>query len=172
MRNDVALLVIDVQKSLFAKSTPIYNAEGLLENVNHLIDCARQANVPVVYLQHCNDSFLAEGSDGWQLHPQLHPPVNDLMIHKRHGSAFKQTPLKAQLDARGVSSLVVTGLVTQGCVRATCLDAKKLGYRVVLASDGHSNYHKQAAKLIQELNQKLSEAGVELRASSEINFHE
>jgi nicotinamidase-related amidase len=84
-----------------------------------------------------------------------------LVIRKRHGSAFEQTPLKAQLDARGVTGLVVTGLVTQGCVRATSLDAKKLGYRVILASDGHSNYHKQAARLIQEWNQKLNEAGVD-----------
>ena len=66
--------------------------------------------------------------------------------------------------------MVVTGLVTQGCVRATCLGAKKLGYKVILVSDGHSTYHKQAAHLIAEWNQKLSAGTVELQEAREIEF--
>ena len=41
------LLVIDVQKGLFEKTTPIYKAKQLLENINILIDKARQENVPM-----------------------------------------------------------------------------------------------------------------------------
>jgi nicotinamidase-related amidase len=165
---DVALLVIDVQKGLFDKSTPIYNAGKLLENINALVDCAHRAGAPVVYVQHANESWLAPGSEGWQLHPGLQPLGTDLAIHKRHGSAFQGTGLGKELEARGIGRLVVTGLVTHGCVKATCLDARKLGYRVILVKDGHSNFNKQAAEMIAEWNQKLSDGGVELKSTQDL----
>ncbi len=164
----VALLVIDVQQGLFDKSTPIYNAGKLLENISALVGCAHRAGVPVFYVQHANESWLAPGSDGWQLHAGLRPLDIDCAILKRHGSAFQGTGLGKELKTRGISRLVVTGLVTHGCVKATCLDAVKLGYGVTLVKDGHSNFHKQAAGVIAEWNQKLSEAGVELKSTQEL----
>jgi nicotinamidase-related amidase len=53
-------------------------------------------------------------------------------------------------------------------VKATCLDAVKLGYGVILVRDGHSNFHKKAADVIAEWNQKLSEGGVELKSTQEL----
>jgi nicotinamidase-related amidase len=166
--NDVALLVIDVQKGLFDKSTPIYDAARLLENINALADCAHRAGVPVFYVQHANESWLAPGSEGWQLHAGLRPLDIDGAIQKRHGSAFQGTGLGKALEARAISRLIVTGLVTHGCVKATCLDAVKLGYGVILVKDGHSNFHKKAADVIAEWNQKLSEGGVELKSTQEL----
>jgi nicotinamidase-related amidase len=65
---------------------------------------------------------------------------------------------------------VVTGLVTHGCVKATCMGAKDLGYEVILVKDGHSNFNKQAAKLIDEWNRKLGDGGAEPRLAEEIDF--
>ncbi len=70
-----ALLVIDVQKALFEKSTVIYQADRLLRTINLLIEQARKTQTPVIFIQHSNDSFLAKGSDGWQLHGDLKPPA-------------------------------------------------------------------------------------------------
>jgi nicotinamidase-related amidase len=122
----------------------------------------------VFYVQHANESWLAPGSDGWQLHAGLRPLAIDGAIQKRHGSAFQGTDLGKELAARAISRLVVTGLVTHGCVKATCLDAVKLGYGVILVKDGHSNFHKKAADVIAEWNQKLSEGGVELKSTQEL----
>ena len=166
--DDVALLVIDVQQGLFDKSTPIYNAGKLLENINALVDCAHRAGVSVFYVQHANESWLAPGSDGWQLHAGLRPLDTDCAVQKRHGSAFQGTGLGQELEARAIRKLIVTGLVTHGCVKATCLDAKKLGYGVILVKDGHSNFNKQAADVIAEWNQKLSEGGVELKSTQDL----
>ena len=66
--------------------------------------------------------------------------------------------------------MVITGLVTHGCVKATCIGAKRQGYEVVLVKDGHSSFSKQAAKLRAEWNEKLSEGTVELGATEEIAF--
>jgi nicotinamidase-related amidase len=165
-----ALLVIDLQQGLFKKSIPIYNADLLLEHITSLIDRAHRSGAPVFYVQHANTGFLAEGTEGWQFHPDLHPTPNDTIIHKRHGSAFQETPLGTELAARNIHHLIITGLVTHGCVKATCLDALKQGYHVTLVRDGHSNYHAQAGPIIEEWNQKLAEAGADLKAAQEIAF--
>jgi nicotinamidase-related amidase len=165
----VALLVIDVQKGLFKKSTPVYKAEQLLENINALIRRAGRAGAPVLYIQHAN-KMLVEGTDDWELHPEIERLQTGVAIHKRHGSAFKDTNLREELESRGVRRVVITGLVTHGCVRATCIGAKSQGYEVVLVKDGHSSFSKQAAKLIAEWNEKLSEGTVELRVTEEIAF--
>jgi nicotinamidase-related amidase len=168
-REGIALLVIDVQLGLFQKPTPIYRASALLANINALIGRARQAAIPVIYVQHCNDSFLQKDSPGWQLHPDLSPPaVGDLRIYKRHGSAFEDTPLEQELEARHVGALLIAGLVTHGCVKAACLDACALGYRVTLAADGHSSFSKEAAKLIDEWNIRLAQAGAQVCPAAEI----
>jgi nicotinamidase-related amidase len=167
---NTALLVIDVQQGLFRKSTPIYRAEELLENINALVDKAHSANVPVCYIQHSDKLALRKGSDDWRLHPQLQPLKTDDLVHKQHGNAFAETNLGEILDARSVGRLVVMGLVTHGCVRATCLGAKKLGYHVTLVSDAHSNYSDKAAQLIEEWNRKLQAQGVELKLAAEVAF--
>ena len=73
-------------------------------------------------------------------------------------------------NAGNVGTVVVAGLVTHGCVKATCLGAKELGYRVVLVEDGHSSYHKQADKVIEEWNAKLSKESIEVKSTQEIDF--
>jgi nicotinamidase-related amidase len=165
-----ALLVIDVQKALFDRSTPIFQSGQLIQNINELVAKAHRAHVPVIYVQHANTSFLAEGSEGWELHPQLKPLRSDLQIVKHHGNAFQETCLADELKARGITTVVATGLVTHGCVKETCLGANQLGYRVILVKDGHSSYHKKAAQLIEEWNQKLSDGVVELKSTQDVDF--
>lgn len=74
------------------------------------------------------------------------------------------------LDTRNIHTVVVTGLITHGCVQATCLDARELGYRVILVADGHSNYHREAARVIDECHQTLTAAGVELAETNTLTF--
>jgi len=165
-----ALLIIDVQQGLFEKSTPIYRADELLGNLCHLIEAGRRADAPVFFIQHANKSSLAEGTPGWQLHPSLQPEGTDLIVHKHHGNAFQDTVLKAELDARAIDTLVITGLVTNGCVRATCEAALKLGYHVILAADAHSTYQKKAPTLIDEWNQRLGDQGAKLVKTALVRF--
>lgn len=134
-----ALLIIDVQQGLFKKSVPIYKARELLQNLGILINKARLADVPVYYVQHSGKGGLERDSSGWQFHPQLPPVEPDHVIHKEHGNAFEETNLDDVLKAENVTSLVMAGLVTHGCVKATCLGGKAQGYEVTLVSDAHSN---------------------------------
>ncbi len=167
---NTALLIIDVQEELFQKSTKIYQAESLLANINTLVQRAHHSSAPVIYIQHSSDRILLKGSAGWELHEQLQPLPEDLIVHKEHGNAFEATNLAELLQARNITALVITGLVTHGCVRATSIGALELGYHVTLAKDAHSSYSKDAARLIEELHEKLRAMQVELKSTAEISF--
>ena len=169
-QSKTAMIVVDVQKGLFEKSTPIYNAERVLENINTLINKARQFGVPVIFIQHSNNNTLLKGSDAWQLHPKIRPLDDEEIIHKLHGNAFKDTSLHEVLEKRNVSELVVTGLVTHDCVKATSLGTIDKGYKVVLVSDGHSNYSKDAPQLIEKWNRAISEKGAEIIRTQDVDF--
>lgn len=166
-----ALLVIDVQQGLFGKSTPVYQADALLENITCLIERARQSQVPVFYVQHSDLNALVKGSAEWQLHPRLQPLPSERIIHKLHGNAFEETDLQEALQAGKVNSLVITGLVTHGCVKASCIGALELGYRAILVKDGHSSFSKDAPQMIEKWNKKLGAMGANLKSTSEIAFN-
>jgi len=168
--SNMALLVIDIQKGLFEKSTPIYEAKQVLENINTLIIKARREGVPVIFIQHSNKNTLLKGSDAWQLHPEIQPLDDEGIIYKLHGNAFKGTSLHDKLEKRNVSVLIITGLVTHGCVKATSLGAIDKGYKVMLVSDGHSNFSKDAPQLIEKWNQAICEKGAELIGTQNVNF--
>ena len=167
-----ALLVIDVQRALFSRPTPIHNAEQLLSNINSLIDMWELVGGLVVYIQHSNKKMLVKDTPDWELHPDIKVIDSSRWIHKLHGNAFEQTELNDMLSSRGIDQVAITGLVTQGCVRATCMGALSLNYRVILVEDGHSNYSKDAIEIIKEWNQKLSDNGVQLIATDSILFRE
>ena len=168
----MALLVIDVQQGLFEKSTKIYQADQILKNINTLITAARVAGSPVIFIQHSNENSLAYGSRDWQLHPEIQPQAGEMLIHKRLGNAFEKTDLHPVLQSLGVQTVVVSGLVTHGCVRATAIGGLELGYRVILVSDAHSNFSKDAPKLIEKWNHDLGEMGAELLPTAAIHFQE
>lgn len=169
-QNHVALLVIDVQQGLFKKSTPIYKADELLENINTLVGRAHGSEVPVFYIQHADARNLVKGSADWQLHAQLQHQHKDYIIHKQHGNAFEDTQLEEMLRSLHVDTVVVTGLVTHGCVKASCIGAQEAGFDVILAQDGHSSFSKDATDLIEKWHEKLSARQVAVRPTAEIMF--
>ena len=68
--------------------------------------------------------------------PELAPAPGELAVQKRWYDAFAGTPLDGALRARGVSSLVVTGTMTDICVLATVVGAFNREYRVTVVEDG------------------------------------
>ena len=169
-RTKSVLLVIDVQRGLFQKSHPVYKAYELLDNINSLVERAHQAGVPVFYIQHSGQKDLIKGSAGWQLHPRLQPQKKDYRISKLKSNSFEDTRLDEILKSMGVDHVVITGMVTHGCVKNGCIGAKQLGYKVTLVQDAHSNFSGKAAQLIEEWNEKLRLENVELIPASEITF--
>lgn len=170
MASSTGLLVIDVQKGMFNKKIPVYKGQEVVGNINALIGKAHAAGAPVFIIQHAGDKVFAEGTEDWQLYPDLRYSPEDVIVAKHKPDAFLGTSLQEHLKSRGVTRVVTAGFVTHGCVRATSLGARSLGYQVVLAHDAHSSYSKDAADLIEKVGAALAEAGVELVPTSQITF--
>jgi maleamate amidohydrolase len=68
------------------------------------------------------------GSDLGEIVPELQPRPDELVIVKQYASAFFGTSLGSVLATRGIDTLVICGVSTSGCVRATAVDAISSGY--------------------------------------------
>ena len=139
MSNDTALVIIDVQMGMFDEDEPVHNGEPLLQTLSGLIDKARQASVPVVYVQH-NDSQFIEGGPDWPIHPSIAPQAGELVVQKRTPDSFHETNLQDELGKMGVKKLVIGGIQTEYCVDTTSRRAFSLGYDVTLVENGHSTW--------------------------------
>jgi nicotinamidase-related amidase len=133
-RPNTALLVIDVQNGVVAGT---HNRDGVIANINTVVDKARAADAPVVWVQHSGD-HLPRGSESWQYVPELVRRDSEPLVHKTYGDSFEGTDLEALLAERGVGRLIVTGAQTDACIRATLHGALVRGYDVMLVGDAHT----------------------------------
>jgi len=170
-----ALLVIDMQVGNFQGSDPVFEGEKLLSKVKSLIGKARDAGIPIFYVQNKGgkgdpDEF---GTLGWEIHPAIAPKEGDIMIEKETPDAFHETTLHQRLRSKGTEKLVIAGLQTEYCLDTTCRQAYTLGYNVVLAKDAHSTWDSSlltATQIIKHHNQVLGGWFVTLKNESEIKF--
>jgi nicotinamidase-related amidase len=133
-RPNTALLVIDVQNGVVAKG---HERDTVVANVGALVDKARQAQVPVIWVQHSDDE-LERGSENWRIVPELAPDEAEPLVEKHYGDAFEDSNLETVLSGLGVGRLVVAGAQTDECVRSTLHGAFVRGYDATLVSDAHT----------------------------------
>ena len=133
-RPNTALLVVDVQNGVVGGA---HNRDDVVANVASLVDRARAAKVPVVWVQHNSDE-LPQGSDAWQYVPELKQDEAEAVVHKSYGDAFEDTDLEEVLAERKVGRLVVAGAQTDCCILATLHGAAIRGYDATLVEDAHT----------------------------------
>jgi nicotinamidase-related amidase len=133
-RPNTALLIVDVQRGVFDGAT---ERDTVVGNVGSLIEKARQAQVPVVWVQH-SDENLVRGSDDWQIVPELTPGEEEPLVEKSYGDSFEETTLETVLSGLGVGRLLVAGAQTDECIRSTLHGAFVRGYDATLVSDAHT----------------------------------
>lgn len=127
-----ALLLVDVQKAL-VEGHP-YREEEFLRNTACLLEAARRNRIEVIYVRHDGGSGdeLEAGTKGWNIHSAVLPLPSEKIFDKKYNSAFKDTGLRAYLEARGVRNLVLLGMQTEYCIDATCKAAFEYGYSVAI----------------------------------------
>lgn len=133
-RPNTALLVVDVQRGVVAGA---HERDAVVANIASLVERARAAGTPVVWIQH-NSEELVDGSEAWEIVPELEPGDDEPVVQKRFGDSFEDTDLESVLAARGVGSLVVSGAQTDECVRSTLHGAIVRGYDALLVADAHT----------------------------------
>lgn len=168
------LLVIDVQYRTVG-NTPKPFDEALqdystacgqagwdaVENIAALVTLFRERGWPVIYpyvapkgthdagrLGAKVPAIMDIPAKGYEFVPDIAPTEADLLIPKKHPSAFFGTPLISHLVDLGLDTLVVTGCTTSGCVRSSAVDAFAYNFRVLVPHDACYD----RAKLIHQVN--------------------
>jgi nicotinamidase-related amidase len=169
-----ALVLVDLIRGFTDPACPLgSNADSVVAVNRALLDCFRAGGLPVffttvvyrdpgqarVFRQRVPAlDVLQPGSPWVEIDPRLAPRAGEMVIEKRWASGFFGTELAECLEAAGVDSLVVTGLTTSGCVRATAVDGLQHDYAVVVPRDavGDRNPDAHDANLF-DLNAKYAD---------------
>ena len=133
-----ALLVIDFQNEYFDGKMPIPDGKAALDNAKRLIAMADAAGMPVFHVQHVTPPgapIFAEGGPTVAFHSDIQPAANHAVVRKSSVSVFPTSDIDAQLKAKGIKTLIVSGLMTHACVAGATRDAVPLGYDVIVADD-------------------------------------
>ena len=149
-----ALILIDFAEAYFDPKAPLFGGEGCktaLESALRLREIARGAEIPVIltevkYRKGGADggvffrkarplSCFVEGESTQAFATGLKPHEDEFIVTKQYPSAFFGTSLAASLTAMGVDTLVLTGLTTSGCVRASCVDSMSHGFITLVARE-------------------------------------
>jgi nicotinamidase-related amidase len=133
-RPNTALLVIDVQRDVMEKA---HDRDGVIVNINTLVEKARSADVPVIWVQHSDDNLMPDTA-GWEYVPELQRHESEPLVHKSYGDSFEGTDLEQLLAEHRVGHLVVSGASTDACVRSTLHGALVRGYDATLVEDAHT----------------------------------
>lgn len=156
-----ALLIIDVQyRTVGTKPKPFWESIeefptscgdvgwDAVANIKMILAEFRSKGWPVIYpyvapkesfdtgrLAAKVPALMGVSAKGYEFVPDVAPVDSDILLPKRHPSAFFGTPLVSYLVERGIDTLVVTGCTTSGCVRGSVVDGFAYNYRCLVPED-------------------------------------
>ena len=153
-----ALILVDFVQAYFDHECALYaGVEDALASALRVRVVARSAAVPVIYT---NVVYHEDGADGgvffrkapvlknfiagnpmgnWPA--DLQPAEGELVISKQYPSAFFGTSLAANLQDMDIDTLIITGVTTSGCIRATCVDTMSHGFIPIVVEDACGDRH-------------------------------
>jgi nicotinamidase-related amidase len=167
-----ALLLIDVQRTMLFPPEPLPDATEVLGALTELLARARRAGSVIVHVRNTGDPEVgdpdAPGTPGWEL--VFEPLPEEYVIDKLSADSFDGTRLDRLLPPE--SSLVIAGMQSEYCVRATSLAAIGRGHTVLLASGAHATYpdDQPAAEISAAVELELAAAGAVITPWDAIGF--
>ncbi|HAD26610.1 MAG TPA: hypothetical protein DDW95_03155 [Alphaproteobacteria bacterium] len=166
-----ALLIMDCENDLVHPDGKIGSAmgyvamiekAGTLQHIRTVLDAARTAGLPVIYIKIALDRLKPEdfpkrgafflglpglagaalqpGSWGAEIHNDIRPAPGEPVLGKAVVSAFARSELARHLAERGISDLILTGVATNMVVESTAREAVDRGYSVITVEDGVATF--------------------------------
>jgi nicotinamidase-related amidase len=147
-----ALLVIDLINAFTDPEGDLgSDVESVLDGAERLLDTFREHDLPRYFTTVAfEDSYgdagrfiekvpalreLHLGTEAVEVDNRVAPVGSERVILKKYASAFFGTDLETELTTHGVDTLVLAGVTTSGCVRATAVDSLQYGYRTIVPAD-------------------------------------
>ncbi len=153
-----ALILVDFVEGYFDPECDLYaDVDNTLASALRVRAAAHEAGIPViltnvVYHPSAMDGgrfyekakplrYFLKGSPMGAWPKRLEPQDNELILSKQYPSAFFGTSLAATLTSLGVDNVILTGLTTSGCIRASCVDAMSNGFITTVVRDAVGDRH-------------------------------
>ena len=162
-----ALLIMDFQRTVVENHAR--DKEGILARTRGLIGSARRVALKVVYVvvgfrpgypevSPRNQSFgmirntgrFAHGAAGGEIHPEVAPEAQEVVVTKHRTSAFSGTDLDMVLRANSLDTLILAGIATSGVVLSTVRYAADLDYRLFVVADCCSDSDPEVHRVLTE----------------------
>ena len=135
-----ALVLVDIQNDYFEGGRwPVARMDAVSANAARLLERARADGDAIFHIRHEIPSdeapFFRPGSEGAQHHASVAPRDGEPVILKHKANSFQDTSLRQDLEAAGVSDVVICGAMSQMCIDATSRAAADFGYAVTVVED-------------------------------------
>ncbi|MBT4974509.1 MAG: isochorismatase family protein [Gammaproteobacteria bacterium] len=146
-----ALVVVDMCRGFIDPSSPLgFKCDELIQANIILVNKFREMNLPVIFTTTIYRdiseasvfrskipalNILKPGSEETSFLAELSPDSEDILIEKKFASSFFGTNLADDLRRMNVDSVVISGVTTSGCVRATALDSLQNNFLTTVAED-------------------------------------
>ena len=135
-----ALLLIDIQNDYFPGGK--MELEGSVEaslRAKEVLQAFREKGWPLVHIRHISAqpgaTFFLPGTPGAEIHESVFPLPGEPVILKHYPNSFRETDLLEILRGKGVTALVMAGMMTHMCVEATTRAAFDLSFGCTVIHD-------------------------------------
>ena len=166
-----ALIVVDLSHGFTSPDSPLGGDYSDVVAVNdELIQWFRERNLPIafttvvydnqeqasVFRQRLPDLNILQRDSHWVAIDERLAPLDDDVIIEKHGpSGFFNSELHQYLQSQDVDTVMITGLTTSGCVRATAVDGLQNNYLVFIIREACGDRNKDAEKAnLHDINAK------------------
>lgn len=176
-----ALLIVDPYNDFLAEGGKIWprveaiaGEVNLIANLKAIDAAARKSGIPIVFVPHrrwepgdyedwefpnptqraiMHRHSFARGEWGGDWYPDLAPRDGDIIVQEHWAqSGFANTDLDQQLRQRGISHVILVGLLANTCIESTARYAMEIGYHVTLVRDATAAFSKEMMHAAHELN--------------------
>jgi nicotinamidase-related amidase len=180
-KQTTALLFVDPYNDFLSEGgkayprlKPIADEVGLLDNLRRLDGAVRAAGIQVVIVPHrrwepgdyedwdhpnptqqriMHQHQFARGEWGGEWHPDFAPKPGDIVAQEHWGqSGFANTDLDFRLKQKGITHVIVVGLLANTCIDSTARFAMELGYHVTLVRDATAAFSHELMHAAHELS--------------------
>ena len=146
-KNKAAVIIMDFQNGIVGSG--VEDAEGVIKRAASLLNGARSAGIPVIYVVHRGGRFETASPDS-DIHPGVAPREGERIISKTRAGAFSTTALDVTLREMGKDTLILMGVVTSGCVLSTARWATDVNYKFLVISDGCADRDPEVHRVLTE----------------------
>ncbi len=138
--SNTALVLVDIQNDYFEGGMwPVDKMLEVSSNAARLLENARNKGQTIVHVRHEIPSdeapFFRPGSPGAEIHSSVAPKGDEPTILKHRPNSFQDTSLREDLDAKGITEVIICGAMSQMCIDATARAAVDFGYEVTVVED-------------------------------------